>query len=221
MSVGILGGTFDPIHQGHIAIANRAMESFNLDSVVFLVSRFPPHKQGTPLAGAYHRFAMVMLATCQHDRLYASDWELRRPGVSYTVDTLRLWTKEHPGIEHCFIAGADSLAEIHFWKDYAKLLCQYCFIFVQRPGEELDQSQLVLPDDLKSRLTFISKKTSLPSIESGKSFVLSSNHRPASSTQIRQRLAQRKSLKDNLVSSQVLKHIKKYRLYEQSETKII
>ncbi len=215
MSIGILGGTFDPIHQGHVAIANRALEFFDLDSVIFMVARVPPHKQGQAIGSAYHRFAMVALETRQYARLQASDWELRRPGPSYTADTLRLWTKNHPQTQLCFIAGADALSEIHTWKDYAKLLARYCFVFVQRPGIEISLGRLALPADLKERLTRIQDDVPPPAIEPGRSFVLPSYHQPVSSTQIRRALVQRRYLEPDLLSAGVLEHIRKYRLYER------
>ena len=220
MSTGILGGTFDPPHQGHVAIANRALEFFDLDAVTFMVARVPPHRQRQPLVSAYHRFAMVVLETRQHARFHVSDRELRRPGVSYTVDTLRLWTKDHPQTQHCFIAGADSLSEIHLWKDYAKLLSRYCFVFVQRPGIEISLARLALPADLKARLTFIQDDVPPPAIEPGRSFLLPSQHRPVSSTQIREALVQRRYLESGLLSTHVLEHIKKYRLYERIDPKV-
>ena len=206
MSTGILGGTFDPPHQGHVDIANRALEVFDLDSVIFMVAGVPPHRQRPPLVSAYHRFAMVVLETRQHARFHASDRELRRPGLSYTVDTLRLWMKDHPQAQNCFIAGADSLSEIHLWKDYAKLLTRHCFIFVQRPGIETSIARLALPADLKARLTFVQDDVPPPAIEPGRSFFLPSQHQPVSSTQIRRALVQRRYLESGLLSTHAGTH---------------
>lgn len=214
MRTGILGGTFDPIHQGHIAIAHRARTFFELDSVVLMVARVPPHKQGHSIASSCHRFAMAVLETEQDPRLAVSDWELQREGPSYSSHTLEKWRATYPGTRLCFIAGIDSLSELQLWRDCARLLTEFCFVFVQRPGIEANLEGLSLTADLRKRLTVIQEDEPRPELEPGRSFVLSSHHQEVSSTQIRRALYEGRSVGANLLSPRVFEHIRKYRLYE-------
>ena len=220
MKTGILGGTFDPIHKGHIAIAHRAFEFFELDSVVLMVAHVSPHKQGQGIASSCHRFAMAVLEAEGDPRLGVSDCELQRPGLSYTSHTLAKWSTTHPETDLCFIAGVDSLLEIHLWRDCARLLSEYCFVFVQRPGIEVDLERLALPANLRKRLTLIQEDAPRPDIEPGRSFVVSSHHQPVSSTQIRHALLQRRPVGADLLSPRVLEHIRKYRLYERRDAEV-
>ena len=220
MKTGILGGTFDPIHKGHIAIAHRALEFFELDLIVLMVSHVSPPKQGQGIASSCHRFAMAVLETEGDPRLVVSDWELQRSGLSYTSRTLAKWSTAHPETDLCFIAGVDSLLEIHLWRDCARLLREYCFVFVERPGIEADLERLALPANLRKRLTLIQEDDSRPDIEPGRSFVISSHHRPVSSTQIRHALLQRSPVGADLLSPRVLEHIRKYRLYERRDAEV-
>ncbi len=215
MKTGILGGTFDPIHKGHTAIARRALAYFDLDSVVLMVAHVPPHKQGHGIASSYHRFAMAVLEAEEDPKLVVSDWELQRSGPSYTSHTLQEWRTTYPETDLCFIAGVDSLSELHLWRDCARLLSEYCFVFVQRPGIEADLESLGLAADLRKRLTLIQENDPRPDIEPGRSFVLSSHHQPVSSTQIRHALLQQRPVGANLLSPRVFEHIRKYRLYER------
>ncbi len=216
MRTGILGGTFDPIHKGHMAIAHRALEFFELDSVVLMVAHVSPHKQDHGITSPCHRFAMAVLETERDPRFGVSDWELGRSGLSYTSQTLANWSSTHPETDLCFIAGVDSLLEIHLWRDCARLLSDYCFVFVQRPGIEADLERLALPANLRKRLTLFQKDDPRPDIEPGRSFVVSSHHQPVSSTQIRHALLQGRPVGADLLSPRVLEHIRKHRLYERS-----
>ena len=220
MKTGILGGTFDPIHKGHMAIAHRALEYFELDSVVLMVAHVPPHKQGHGIANSCHRFAMAVLETEGDPRFGVSDWELQRAGPSYTSHTLEKWRMTYPETDLCFIAGVDSLSELHLWRDCAKLLSEYCFVFVQRPGIKADLERLAPPADLRKRLTLIQGGDPRPAIKPGRSFLLSSHHQPVSSTQIRHALLQQRPVGADLLSPRVLEHIRKYRLYERRNSEV-
>ncbi|MCK6481100.1 MAG: nicotinate (nicotinamide) nucleotide adenylyltransferase, partial [Planctomycetes bacterium] len=122
MRVGILGGSFDPVHLGHVALAEAARDRLALDRVLLVVARSQPLKPGGPAAGGEDRLAMVRLAVEGRPRLEASDLELRRPGPSYTVDTLRaLRTALPPGAELLLLLGADALAEMPRWREAAEV----------------------------------------------------------------------------------------------------
>ena len=132
---GVLGGTFDPIHVGHLAVATAAADALALDEVLLLPSRTPSHRPVDPSASIFHRFAMVALAA-QHDpRMLASDLELRRPGPSYTADTLRaLQATGRDRLQIFFLTGADAFAEIATWREYPDVLDLAHFVVCARPG---------------------------------------------------------------------------------------
>jgi len=144
--MGLLGGTFNPIHLGHLILAQTAMESFELERVLFMPCSVPPHKRSVNLASAEHRLAMVRLAIETDPRFDCSDMELQRGGISYAIDTVQELHRHNPGMECCFIIGADTLLELHQWKNITELLGLCRFVTVARPG--VDQKALN-PDTLQ------------------------------------------------------------------------
>ncbi len=214
MKIGLLGGTFDPIHQGHLHIARKALEVFDLDQVHFLVARVPPHKHGESVTAEWHRFAMAALATFDQPRFRASDFELSRGGPSYTVETLDALRLLHPGHDYCFIAGGDSLKEIHLWRECGRLLREHCFVFIRRPGIEANLAGLEISDSLRNRIQVVCEKEK-PSIQPGKSYLVLTDPPPVSSTEVRRSLAAGVAPGPDVVPPRVLAHIQKYRLYEQ------
>jgi nicotinate-nucleotide adenylyltransferase len=133
--LGVLGGTFDPIHLGHVAVAQAAASALGLERVLLLPAHTPPHRATDPSASAYHRFAMVALATAPDARLVASDLELKRPGTSYTADTLRaLHAAGHRAWQILFLTGADAFAEIATWREYPAVLDLAHFVVCSRAG---------------------------------------------------------------------------------------
>ncbi len=144
---GVLGGTFDPIHLGHLAVARQAADAFGLDRVLLLPSRTPPHRPVDPSASLFHRFAMVALAAAADDRLVASDLELGRPGPSYTADTLRALGATGLGAwQIFFLIGADAFAEIATWREYPAVLDLAHFVVCSRPGAAATSLPARLPD---------------------------------------------------------------------------
>lgn len=142
--VGILGGTFDPIHYGHLAAAEGALHLAGLDKVIFLPNWQPPHKAGRPISAAEHRAAMVRLAIAGNPRFEFSGMELERQGPSYTIDTIRALQTAHPDWRTAFVVGMDSLVQIHTWKDYQTLLTLTDFLVVTRPGYSQEEEQQAL-----------------------------------------------------------------------------
>lgn len=214
MRIGLLGGTFDPIHQGHLYIAAVAKRLFDLDRVEFLVARVPPHKRSGSLMPEWHRFAMVALATFDQPGFRACDFELSKQGPSYTVETLDALRRLHPENEYCFVGGGDSLKEIHLWRECGRLLRENCFVFVRRPGTEADVTGLEISDSLRNRIQVVCE-TEKPSIQLGKSYLVLADPPPVSSTAVRECLAAGRTPGPELVPPRVLAHIQKYRLYEQ------
>src|SRR5215471_13971497 len=136
--VGIYGGTFDPVHNGHLEVARRVLELFELDEVMFVPACVPPHKRNATITSAFHRFAMVALATAADQRLLVSTVELEAPDKPYAVNTVaRMRETLGNEAELFFIVGADSWLEITTWKDWQRLLTLCHLIVVARPGFDL------------------------------------------------------------------------------------
>jgi nicotinate-nucleotide adenylyltransferase len=134
MKIGILGGTFNPVHVGHLLIAQDAMEQVGLDRVKFIPSATPPHKPPDHLVAAGHRLRMVELAIRGNPRFEVDDIEIKRGGKSYSVDTLTELKRREPRVKFYFIIGSDSLQELHLWRDIARLAKLCSFVTVARPG---------------------------------------------------------------------------------------
>ena len=215
MKIGLLGGSFDPVHQGHVYIAQRVLDLFHLDQVWFMVANAPPHKLRQPITSGYHRFAMAAIATQADDRLLASCWELEKGGASFTIETLDRLKRRRPDDVFCFVAGSDSLAEIHLWRDYDRLLLEHCFIFVQRPGSEVQVDRLSIPDQLKEVIRDYCPEGA-QKIQNGCSYLVDIASPPISSTSIRGQLASGRLPGADVLSPGVLAYIAKYGLYEQN-----
>lgn len=135
--IGILGGSFDPVHNGHLAIAQLACEYFKLDTVLFVPASIPPHKSDTVRGAASDRLAMLELAIGKNPSFEAWDIELRRPGKSYTVDTIELLQERYPDREPHFIIGSDNLKEIPTWHRYRRMLSLMTLCVTHRPGHSM------------------------------------------------------------------------------------
>lgn len=144
--VAILGGTFDPIHLGHLAAAQGVLHLTDVEQVVFLPNRQPPHKEGLPVTPAEHRAEMVRLAIADNPRFAFSDLELRRPGPSYTIETVRALAAERPDWEAAFIVGLDSLLQIRTWREWETLLRSIDLFAVTRPGYDLAAAHRLLAE---------------------------------------------------------------------------
>jgi len=148
---GIMGGTFDPIHYGHLVTAEEVRDFFDLDEVIFVPSARPPHKIGQTLTDPEHRYLMVVLATITNPYFRVSRVEIERPGPSYSVDTVRyfrsLWGDD---TEIFFITGADAFAQISGWNNPEELLRLCTFVAASRPGYTLS-----LPEVFRERVRVI------------------------------------------------------------------
>lgn len=139
--IALYGGTFDPIHLGHLEIARKVLELFEIEKVLFVPAQVAPHKVGRPVTEPIHRYAMLALAT-QHDpRLSISTFELDAPGRHYTVDTVDHFQRTFgDAAELFFIMGADSWSEIQTWREWERLLTMVNHIVVTRPGYEVGEA---------------------------------------------------------------------------------
>ena len=135
--LGVMGGTFDPIHHGHLVAASEVASVFDLDEVVFVPTGEPWHKSAQEVTPAEHRYLMTVIATAANPRFKVSRVDIDRPGPTYTIDTLRDLRHARPDAELFFITGADALAQILSWKDIQELWTLAHFVGVTRPGHEL------------------------------------------------------------------------------------
>ncbi|HAT1152024.1 nicotinate-nucleotide adenylyltransferase [Corynebacterium striatum] len=142
--IGIMGGTFDPIHNGHLVAASEVAYRFQLDQVVFVPTGQPWQKAGRDVTAAEHRYLMTMVATASNPRFTVSRVDIDREGPTYTIDTLRDLRELFPDAELYFITGADSLASIMSWRDWEVMLEMANFVGVTRPGYELSKDMLPL-----------------------------------------------------------------------------
>jgi len=199
MTLGVLGGTFDPIHLGHMAAGLAAQRSLSLDSIVLVPSRIPPHRAQPATASAEDRLAMAQLAARAHPGWSVSRHEIDREGPSYTYDTLVELNK--PGTQLFFITGADAFAEIDTWSRYPAVLDLANFVVVSRPGITLDSLRERVPTAFSHRS---SAQTRVILVEA---------HTPdVSSTGIRSRVRAGQSL-SGLVPDAVAGYIAAHRLY--------
>lgn len=214
--IGILGGTLDPIHFGHLDTALAAREALALDRVVIVPARLPPHRNEQPVASPFHRFAMAALAVNGVEGLSASDIELASPGPSYTADTLER-VRGSLGLSASqifFITGADAFADIETWKRYPEVLDLAEFVAVSRPGMPVAALRQQLPA-LKDRMRLPLRRSDLESRNSRTSiFLVDAPTSDVSSTEIRRRLLAGLPL-NGLVPIAIEHHIHQHGLYLQ------
>jgi nicotinate-nucleotide adenylyltransferase len=217
MRLGIFGGTFDPIHRGHLACAVAARDRFRMDRLLLLPAALPPHKQGEHVTAFRHRLAMVALAARGIDRIAASSDEALRVGPSFTVDTLaRFRATLDPSDPLLFLLGSDSLAELHAWRDPAGILSLANLVVAPRPGASPAQVAAALTADLRARLI----PPDLP-IEplppSGNMYWLALPEQAVSGTEIRRRIRAGAPL-EGLVPDAVAAYISEQELYTEGGT---
>lgn len=198
--VGILGGTFDPIHVGHLMTAEAVRDEYKLDKVLFIPAANPPHKQEQQVTPAIHRFVMTLLATCSNPHFQVSSLEMNRPGPSYTIDTIYELSKRFgKSSEIYFITGADAIQEIPTWDRIEELLGICQFIAATRQGcvPDVDNIREYFGDLGQKRI----HRLATPELE-------------ISSTDIRERIKRGYSIK-YIVPEQVEQYIYKEGLYLQ------
>ncbi|MDD5166153.1 MAG: nicotinate-nucleotide adenylyltransferase [Candidatus Omnitrophica bacterium] len=137
MKIGILGGTFNPVHLGHLILAEEIREKLKLDKIIFVPTYLPPHKDNTDIAEARHRYTMVKLAIKSNKFFLASDIEIKRDGRSYTIDTIKEFNKKYAKDELYFVIGSDLLKYLDEWKDLNEIIKMVKFIAATRPGYPL------------------------------------------------------------------------------------
>lgn len=165
--IGIFGGTFDPPHKGHIAIAEKAKKQLELDFIYFIPAYIPPHKKHLPTT-AQHRIKMMKLALSGKKEYKVSTIELKRQGISYTVDTLKAFKKKYPKAELVLIIGADNLAQFDLWKSPKTILQLASLAVYKRNGFNLSlKSKKIDYDLLKGPMLYVSSTEIRNRIEKG------------------------------------------------------
>jgi nicotinate-nucleotide adenylyltransferase len=208
--IGVLGGTFDPIHFGHLDAAEAARTALQLDEIRLLPSHDPPHRIASPMASAFHRFALLALAIQGRTAYRVSDMELTRVGHSYTADTLRaLHAEGWRALQIFFILGADAFAEISTWREFPNVLDGAHFAVIARPGIGLDEAAARTPV-VAERLQYV--EDGVPQSGKTRIILIEAHTRDISSTMIRARLGTRQPI-DDLVPAAVARHIVIHQLY--------
>jgi nicotinate-nucleotide adenylyltransferase len=212
--IGLFGGTFNPIHLGHLRGAEDIRESFGLERVIFIPAAIPPHKAIENVIEPRSRLEMVEMSTVANPAFSVSDAELERPGKSYSIDTVRYFRERHPDSVFYFILGKDAFEEIETWKDYRNLFSFCSFIVMVRPGFEKGSPFSQLPESLLSCFRYDPEASSWVH-ESGHAVHFREiTFLDISSTKIRELIGKGKSVK-YLVSSEVEAYIRTHGLYQR------
>ena len=213
MKIGLLGGTFNPVHLAHLRIAEEVREACDLDRVVFIPSATPPHKSTVGDVSFRDRHAMTLLATENNPVFTVTDLENRRSGKSYSIDSLNILQRDNPKACFYFILGMDSFLEIHTWKDFRGLFQLVHFVIVSRPGFSPPASPMeLLPVAVKDEFCYDTKSANIVHKSGNRLIFLKETCLDISSTRIRQLVAERRSIK-YLVTPAVEDYILRHGLY--------
>ena len=196
--IGLFGGTFDPIHNGHLHIARSFADELDLESVILLPAGDPYHKTA-PRTAAHHRLAMAEIAAKADSRLAVSDCDIVRQGATYTHDTVQIFRQHFPAAEFWLLIGMDSLLQLHTWHRWQNLVRQCRIAAAPRPDRSLAQA----PGPLQSWLA--------EALPQGRLHILQAEPLPISSSQIRQQLATEHTSPD--IPPEVLSYIQQHQLY--------
>lgn len=198
MKLGIFGGSFDPIHAGHLELAKIAKKQFGLDEVAFVPTSVSPLKLGGAVASNEHRIAMLKLAIANEDGFSICTYDVDRGGRSYTIELMRHLKQEYPEAELFFIIGGDSLSTLHRWFCSRELVNEFSFIIFSRAGETLLFNEAFSPEE-RAKL---------------QRFVVSNFNMPVSSTELRQALAQGVLPKGGLLPPSVAEYAIANKIYK-------
>ncbi|MGH7810525.1 MAG: nicotinate-nucleotide adenylyltransferase [Candidatus Binatia bacterium] len=213
MKIGIFGGTFDPIHWGHLRSAEEVSETFGLDRVYFIPASIPPHKRGQTYTAARDRLQMVRLAVAHNPRFAVSTMEIQRPGVSYSVDTVRNFAKKlKRGDSLHFIIGLDAFREIGTWKDFQDIFTLCNFIVTSRPGSKESDPLKGTGVAVKKLFCYDSRRRNYRHQSGTRVYFIELTDIAISASEIRALVRQGQSIR-YLVPSSVERYIKRRGLY--------
>ena len=212
--IGIFGGTFNPIHMGHLKVAETVQRSFHLHKILFIPSYIPPHKESSDIASASYRLKMVELALATYPQFIPSSIEIKAKGKSYSILTLKRLKILYPQALIFFVLGIDAFLEIDTWKEYRKILAQCFFIIVSRPGYRLEDAKSVLEEDYRERMVKVSEQERIREdmLQMYRLFLLSMNSLDIASTEIREKIRKGESVR-GLVPGAVERYIWERHLY--------
>jgi nicotinate-nucleotide adenylyltransferase len=217
MRIGLFGGTFDPIHWGHLRSAEEVCEELALDRVLFIPASIPPHKKDQNTAPARHRLEMVRRAVAKNFRFAVSTVETRRPGPSYSVDTLRHFAGKSQGRDsYFFILGLDAFREIGSWKDFKQLFSFCDFVVTSRPGDAASNPLERTPVAVRKLFCYDAKKKIYRHGSGTYLHFVKLTDIAISASNIRTRVAAGRSIR-YLVPSEVEAYIHKQSLYRNRE----
>ncbi|HWN45098.1 MAG TPA: nicotinate (nicotinamide) nucleotide adenylyltransferase [Thermoanaerobaculia bacterium] len=199
MKLGLFGGSFDPIHRGHIEPVQAARKALGLERVIYLPTAVPPHKPGRILAPAHARYAMVEMALLEEEGLYASTFELALERPAYTIETLEHFREEMPGIDLHLLIGGDSYADLDHWVRWREIVDAARLVVLTRPGWTLEEATLS-PD-----LAALAR--------SGRVVFLGQPPVDVSSTRLREMFARGEQPPTGTVPQSVVRYVQKYDLY--------
>jgi len=212
MRVGIFGGTFNPIHVGHLRSAEEVREAQQLDRILFVPSATPPHKQTDGLVTAAHRLAMVKLAIAGNPHFRVSTIEIDRGGRSYSVDTVRSLRERTPTADFAFIMGIDAFREIATWKDYRSLFALCDLIVTSRPPRPKSLGLSAIPVAVRREFCYRPRINVLEHQTGSRVIYQRISDLDISASTIRQRLRARLSIR-YLVPASVAQYINRHQLY--------
>jgi nicotinate-nucleotide adenylyltransferase len=214
--IGVLGGTFDPVHYGHLRAAEEALEALGLDGILFIPAASPPHKSQTGIEDFEHRWEMLRLAVADQPRFEVSDLERRLPGKSYTVVTLgKLHEVLAEGTQLFFLVGMDAFLELSTWWHYRELFELSHLVVLRRPGHDEELIPVFLREHVSPLYAWKGESGAFVHPEMLPVFVVRNTCLGISSTRIRWLAAHGKSIR-YLVPHEVLRYIARERLYDSA-----
>jgi nicotinate-nucleotide adenylyltransferase len=213
MRIGLFGGTFDPIHWGHLRSAEEVGETFDLDRILFIPASIPPHKRGQTATPTRDRLQMVRLAAAKNPRFRVSTVEIARPGISYSIDTIRHFAEaKGKGDSLFFIIGLDAFREIGSWKNFTEIFPLCDFIVTSRPGSKESDPLRGTGVAVKKLFCYDQKSRNYKHWSGTRIFFIKLTDIAISASGIRERVKEGKSIR-YLVPSEVETYIKKQGLY--------
>jgi len=204
--IGLIGGTFDPIHQGHVRPVRAAGAAFGLDRILYLPTAHPPHKPDRRFAPAWARYAMVELALLGDAQLWVSDFEMTRDRSAYTIDTVKHFRALWPDAELYYLLGADAFAELDSWRQWRQIPTLARLLVMSRPGElSCAATGAGVPRQLPPAVAEL--------LASDRVVVFENPPEEVSATEVRRSIARDEPVPRDMVSPLVLEYIRKYKLY--------
>lgn len=211
-----MGGTFNPIHHGHLKCAQELLSTCKLDRVIFIPAAQPPHKSTNDIDPFDHRLAMVKRAIAPYQHFEVSNIEAQREGKSYSVDTLTILHQRYPNDQFYFLLGMDSLNTIHTWHNYSQLFELCHLVVARRPGVKMPASDTALPVAIHHQFCYDSKLNSFCHSSGHQLIFLEQTFLDISSTQIRDNVANNQSV-STMLPAAVAEYIKTHHLYVRPE----